>query len=68
MEQESRIRVYTCGTCESHEVTTEGYAYTAAVRRKYFADPFPAATGVIVAGLLRPGALIEIDAIAKVPQ
>ena len=25
-------------------------------------------TGVIVAGLLRPGALIEIDAIAKVPQ
>lgn len=44
-----------------------GYERTAAVRRKYFAPPFPAATGVIVAGLLRPGALIEIEAIAALP-
>jgi enamine deaminase RidA (YjgF/YER057c/UK114 family) len=44
--------------------TTENYAKTAAVRREYFAPPFPAATGVIVAGLLREGALIEISAVA----
>jgi aminoacrylate peracid reductase len=48
--------------------TTEGYRKTAEVRRKYFKPPFPAATGVIVAGLLRPGALIEIEAIAAIPR
>ncbi len=48
--------------------TTQGYRKTADVRRKYFKAPFPAATGVIVAGLLRPGALIEIEAIAAVPR
>ena len=47
---------------------TDGYRATAAVRRKYFKPPFPAATGVIVAGSLRPGALIEIEAIAAVPK
>jgi enamine deaminase RidA (YjgF/YER057c/UK114 family) len=47
--------------------TVEGYRKTADVRRKYFKRPFPAATGVIVAGLLRPGALIEIEAIAALP-
>jgi enamine deaminase RidA (YjgF/YER057c/UK114 family) len=44
--------------------TTENYRATAEVRREVFGDRFPAATGVIVAGLLRPGALIEIDAVA----
>jgi|SRR5262245_28874535 len=48
--------------------TTDGYRKTTDVRRKYFKPPFPAATGVIVAGLLRPGALIEIEAIAAVPR
>jgi aminoacrylate peracid reductase len=48
--------------------TVDGYRKTADVRRKYFKPPFPAATGVIVAGLLRPGALIEIEAIAAVPN
>jgi enamine deaminase RidA (YjgF/YER057c/UK114 family) len=48
--------------------TTEGYRKTAEVRRKYFKPPFPAATGVVVVGLLRPGALIEIEAIAAVPE
>jgi enamine deaminase RidA (YjgF/YER057c/UK114 family) len=46
--------------------TTDGYAKTAEVRRKFFKPPFPAATGVVVAGLLRPGALIEIEGIAAV--
>ena len=46
--------------------TTEGYKETAQVRREYFGDNFPASTGVIVAGLLRPKALIEISAIAIV--
>ena len=46
--------------------TLEGYARTAEVRRRVFGDgPYPAATGVMVAGLIRPGALIEIKAIAR---
>jgi enamine deaminase RidA (YjgF/YER057c/UK114 family) len=46
-------------------LTLDGYAGTAAVRRKVFGDaPWPAATGVQVAGLIRPGALIEIKATA----
>lgn len=45
--------------------TLDGYAKTAAVRRRVFGDgPYPAATGVQVAGLIRPGALIEIKAVA----
>jgi enamine deaminase RidA (YjgF/YER057c/UK114 family) len=45
--------------------TFDGYGATAAVRREVFGDgPFPAATGVRVAELVRPGALIEIRAIA----
>ena len=41
------------------------YDRTAAVRRKVFGGaPYPAATGVRVAGLIRPGALIEIKAVA----
>jgi enamine deaminase RidA (YjgF/YER057c/UK114 family) len=47
--------------------TTDRYAETAAVRREHFAPPYPAATGVIVAGLLREGALIEISAVAVLP-
>jgi enamine deaminase RidA (YjgF/YER057c/UK114 family) len=47
--------------------TTEHYAGTAGVRREIFTPPFPAATGVIVAGLLREGALIEISAVAVLP-
>ena len=48
-------------------VTTENYRTTAAVRREFFKHAFPTATGVIVAGLLREGALIEISAIAVIP-
>jgi enamine deaminase RidA (YjgF/YER057c/UK114 family) len=48
-------------------VTTENYRGTAEVRRALFTPPYPAATGVIVAGLLRPGALIEISAVAVLP-
>jgi TctA family transporter len=47
--------------------TLDGYAKTASVRRKVFGDgPYPAATGVQVAGLIRPGALIEIKATALI--
>lgn len=46
--------------------TLEGYKGTADVRREYFRNGFPAATGVVVKGLVRPEALIEIDAIAVV--
>ena len=48
--------------------TTENYRSTAEVRRAVFTPPYPTATGVIVAGLLRPGALIEISAIAALPE
>ncbi|MGH7316865.1 MAG: RidA family protein [Candidatus Rokuibacteriota bacterium] len=48
--------------------TTENYARTADVRREVFKGPFPSATGVIVAGLLREGALIEISAVAVLPD
>jgi enamine deaminase RidA (YjgF/YER057c/UK114 family) len=50
-------------------LTLENYEKTAAVRRKVFGGPpYPAATGVQCAGLIRPGALIEIKAIAVVPK
>jgi aminoacrylate peracid reductase len=45
-------------------VTLEGYSRTADVRREFFRPPYPAATGVQVAGLIRPEALIEIKGIA----
>lgn len=48
--------------------TTEGYKATAEVRREFFQNGFPAATGVVVAGLLREGALIEISAVAVIPE
>lgn len=44
--------------------TTENYRATAEVRRQYFENSFPASTGIIVKGLLRERALIEIDAVA----
>ena len=49
--------------------TTDNYRKTAEVRREVFGGPpYPTATGVIVAGLLREGALIEISAIAVLPE
>lgn len=61
------------GTCRDivqttdYIVTTDNYAGTAAVRKKVFGDRKPTSTGVLVAGLLRPGALIEISAVAVLP-
>ena len=48
--------------------TTENYRGTAEIRRATFNPPYPTATGVIVAGLLRPGSLIEISAVAVLPE
>lgn len=48
--------------------TTENYRKTAEVRREFFKGHRPTATGVVVAGLLRDGALIEISAIAVIPE
>lgn len=49
--------------------TLENYEKTAAVRRRVFGGaPWPAATGIQCAGLIRPGALIEIKAIAVAPE
>jgi len=45
-------------------ITTERYKETAAVRREFLKGAQPTATGVIVAGLLREHALIEINAVA----
>jgi enamine deaminase RidA (YjgF/YER057c/UK114 family) len=51
-------------------VTPDGladYRRTADVRRQLFAPPYPAATGIVCSGLLRPEFLIEIDAWAILP-
>jgi enamine deaminase RidA (YjgF/YER057c/UK114 family) len=48
-------------------LSLEDYQKTAALRRELFkGPPWPAATGVLVSGLIRPGALIEIKGIAAV--
>lgn len=44
------------------------YKNTARVRRELFGGKYPAATGIPVESLIRPGALIEIKAIAYVPR
>jgi len=70
-EKMSRILVAAGADFSNVVETTEyftdqrNYEKTAAVRRKVFGGPpYPAATGVRVAGLIRPGALIEIKAVA----
>lgn len=40
------------------------YLVTAQIRREYFKDNYPAATGIVVHSLLRPDWLIEIDFLA----
>ena len=46
-------------------LTLDDYNKTAHVRREVFnGPPYPAATGVLVAGLIRKEALIEIKAVA----
>jgi len=48
-------------------LSLEEYNKTASLRRELFkGPPWPAATGVVVSGLIREGALIEIKAIAAV--
>jgi len=44
----------------------EHYEVFRRLRREYFSAPFPAATGVVVAGLLDPDWLVEIEAVAVV--
>lgn len=39
-----------------------------AVRRRYFLEPYPAATVVVVAGLANPEWLVEIEATAALPE
>ena len=46
-------------------ITFDEYRSTAAVRREVFREPFPAAVGVLVAGLVHRGALIELEAAAE---
>jgi len=41
-------------------------ADVAAARRKYFAEPYPATTVLVVAGLAHPDWLVEIDGVATV--
>jgi enamine deaminase RidA (YjgF/YER057c/UK114 family) len=48
-------------------VSREKYRATAGVRREFFGDDFPTATGVVVKELLGRGVLIEIDAVAVLP-
>ena len=64
VRQAHRAEVLAALETVDYITTIENYRATADVRREFFRDEFPAATGVIVAGLLRPDALIEIDAVA----
>ena len=58
------------GSCEDivattdYFITRENYGRTAAVRREFMRNARPTSTGVLVAGLLRKDALIEISAVA----
>jgi enamine deaminase RidA (YjgF/YER057c/UK114 family) len=58
------------GSCEDIVATTDyftttvNYNRTAKVRREFLKGARPTATGVLVAGLLRKDALIEISAVA----
>ncbi|MEN9772939.1 MAG: hypothetical protein RL322_9 [Pseudomonadota bacterium] len=58
------------GSCadlvQTHDffTTTENYKGTAGVRREFLRGAKPTATGVLVSGLLRKDALIEISGIA----
>lgn len=47
--------------------TTRHYNDAAEVRRAFWHNGFPAATGIVVEQLLPPGALIEVSAIAVLP-
>lgn len=49
-------------------LSLDEYRKTARVRREVFGDPWPAATGVVVSGLIRPDALIEIKAVGVLPS
>lgn len=46
--------------------TMEGYASYGKVRRDLFGDTLPASSTVVVAGLVTPGCVIEIEAIAVI--
>ena len=48
-------------------VNAADYAAYAAAKADWVGDPAPAGTAVIVEGLLVPGALIEIEAVARAP-
>lgn len=45
-------------------LSREGYRAVADVRREFFGEHFPAATGIVVKELLGRGVLIEMDAVA----
>ncbi len=47
-------------------VTQENLEGLLEARAEIFKDNFPAATGIVVAGLLRPGILLEVEAIAVI--
>ncbi|MSO42373.1 MAG: RidA family protein [Solirubrobacterales bacterium] len=44
------------------------FAKMAAVRREYLTEPYPVSTLVEVSALMEPGLIIEIEAIAVVPE
>lgn len=48
--------------------TLERYRETARLRERFFTEPYPAATGIVVAGLVVRDAMFELDAVARVPD
>jgi reactive intermediate/imine deaminase len=49
-------------------VGSEHYAGYAAAKREYLAEALPAGTAVVVAGLMDPRFLLEIEAVAVLPD
>lgn len=49
-------------------VDGDDFPHYCAAKAAWVAEPAPAGTAVIVAGLLKPGARIEIEAVARVPR
>ena len=47
--------------------TLNHYQETAELRRRFFPEPAPAATGVVVTGLVIKEAMFELEAIARLP-
>lgn len=67
------LRAAGCGyadvvTTREYVTTLEGYGDTAALRQRFFEEPYPAATGIVVPALVVKDAMFELEATARLPS